>query len=79
MFRVRVGMSERPALPLPDKPSIAVLPFQNMSGDPEQESFADGVMEEIITSLSRSGGLFVIFTPREFSGVQLTCSREFGP
>src|SRR5215472_9350178 len=40
-------------LPLPDKPSIAVLPFQNMSGDPEQEYFADGIVEEIITALSR--------------------------
>jgi len=42
-----------PALALPDKPSIAVLPFQNMSGDPEQEYFADGMVEEIITALSR--------------------------
>jgi class 3 adenylate cyclase len=42
-----------PALPLPDKPSIAVLPFANMSGDPEQEYFADGMVEEIITALSR--------------------------
>jgi adenylate cyclase len=42
-----------PALPLPDKPSIAVLPFQNMSGDPEQEYFADGMVEQIITALSR--------------------------
>jgi adenylate cyclase len=41
------------ALPLPDKPSIAVLPFQNMSGDPEQEYFVDGMVEEIITALSR--------------------------
>ena len=41
------------ALPLPDKPSIAVLPFQNMSGDPEQEYFADGLVEDIITALSR--------------------------
>ena len=41
-------------LALPDKPSIAVLPFQNMSGDPEQEYFADGMVEEIITALSRS-------------------------
>ena len=40
-----------PAPPLPDKPSIAVLPFQNMSGDPEQEYFADGMVEEIITAL----------------------------
>jgi adenylate cyclase len=47
-------------LPLPDKPSIAVLPFQNMSGDPEQEYFADGMAEDIITALSRFGELFVI-------------------
>jgi TolB-like protein/class 3 adenylate cyclase len=46
--------------PLPDKPSIAVLPFQNISGDPEQEYFADGVVEEIITALSRIRWLFVI-------------------
>jgi adenylate cyclase len=49
-----------PALPLPDKPSIAVMPFQNMSGDPEQEYFADGMVEEIITALSRIRWLFVI-------------------
>lgn len=47
-------------LPLPDKPSIAVLPFQNMSGDPEQEYFADGMVEDIITELSRFKGLLVI-------------------
>jgi adenylate cyclase len=47
-------------LPLPDKPSIAVLPFQNMTGDPEQEYFADGMVEEIITALSRIRWLFVI-------------------
>src|SRR4029434_11094150 len=47
-------------LPLPDKPSIAVLPFENMSGDPEQEYFADGMVEEIITALSRMRWLFVI-------------------
>jgi TolB-like protein/class 3 adenylate cyclase len=47
-------------LPLPDKPSIAVLPFQNMSGDPEQDYFADGIVEEIITALSRFRELFVI-------------------
>jgi adenylate cyclase len=51
--------SNRP-LPLPDKPSIAVLPFQNMSGDPEQEYFADGMVEDIITALSRFKWLFVI-------------------
>ena len=50
----------RPVLALPDKPSIAVLPFQNMSGDPEQEYFADGVVEEIITALSRIPWFFVI-------------------
>ena len=47
-------------VPLPDKPSIAVLPFANMSGDPEQEYFADGMVEEIITALSRIRWLFVI-------------------
>jgi DNA-binding winged helix-turn-helix (wHTH) protein len=49
-----------PLLPLPDKPSIAVLPFQNKSGDPEQEYLADGMVEEIITALSRIRWLFVI-------------------
>lgn len=47
-------------LPLPDKPSIAVLPFTNMSGDPEQEYFADGITEDIITELSRFNSLFVV-------------------
>ena len=51
--------TKRP-LPFPDKPSIAVLPFQNMSGDAEQEYFADGMVEEIITALSRFKSLFVI-------------------
>jgi adenylate cyclase len=46
--------------PLPDKPSIAVLPFQNLSGDPEQEYFADGIVEDIITALSRNRAFFVI-------------------
>ncbi|MFZ5676205.1 MAG: adenylate/guanylate cyclase domain-containing protein [Pseudomonadota bacterium] len=49
-----------PALALPDRPSIAVLPFQNMSGDPEQDYFADGIVEDIITALSRVRWLFVI-------------------
>ena len=48
------------ALALPDKPSIAVLPFDNMSGDPEQAYFSDGIAEDIITALSKIGGLFVI-------------------
>src|SRR6516225_9265856 len=52
--------TEATALPLPEKPSIAVLPFQNMSGDPEQDYFADGIVEEIITALSRFRELFVI-------------------
>jgi len=56
----RVGATEAPPLALPDKPSIAVLPFANMSGDPEQEYFADGMVEEIITALSRIRWLFVI-------------------
>src|SRR6202012_3785557 len=53
------GDGKKP-LPLPEKPSIAVLPFQNMSGDPEQEYFADGMVEDIITALSRFKSLFVI-------------------
>jgi adenylate cyclase len=53
--------------PLPDRPSIAVLPFQNMSGDPEQEYFADGMVEEIITALSRFKWLFVIARNSSFT------------
>jgi TolB-like protein/class 3 adenylate cyclase len=56
-----------PALALPEKPSIAVLPFQNMSGDPEQEYFADGMVEEIITALSRIRWLFVIARNSSFA------------
>jgi adenylate cyclase len=54
-------------LALPDEPSIAVLPFQNMSGDPEQEYFADGMVEEIITALSRFKSLFVIARNSSFT------------
>jgi len=54
-------------LPLPDKPSIAVLPFQNMSDDPEQEYFADGMVEEITTALSRIKWLFVIARNSSFT------------
>jgi adenylate cyclase len=62
-YQIRGAVNSPPAgtsLPLPDKPSIAVLPFANMSGDPEQEYFADGMVEEIITALSRIRWLFVI-------------------
>src|SRR5712692_4445617 len=54
------GDPHAPVLPLPNKPSIAVLPFANLSGDPEQEYFSDGITEELITGLSRLSGLFVI-------------------
>jgi adenylate cyclase len=71
------------ALPLPDKPSIAVLPFANMSGDPEQEYFADGMVEEIITALSRIRWLFVIarnstFTYKRQSVDARQVGRELG-
>ena len=55
------------ALPLPDKPSLAVLPFTNMSGDPEQEYFADGMTEDLITDLSKVSGLFVIARNSSFT------------
>ncbi|WP_085695327.1 MULTISPECIES: winged helix-turn-helix domain-containing protein [unclassified Pseudomonas] len=57
----------RPALLLPDKPSITVLPFQNLSGDPEQDYFADGMAEDIITALSRLRWLFVIARNSSFT------------
>jgi adenylate cyclase len=65
--RREAGEGGSPALSLPDKPSIAVLPFQNMSGDPEQEYFADGMVEEIITALSRIRWLFVIARNSSFT------------
>jgi adenylate cyclase len=61
----RVGAAE--PLPLPDKPSIAVLPFQNMSGDPEQEFFADGMVEDITTALSKLRWFFVIARNSSFA------------
>jgi TolB-like protein len=70
VYRVQAAASAAQtvaALPLPDKPSIAVLPFQNMSGDPEQEYFVDGMVEEIITALSRIRWLFVIARNSSFS------------
>jgi len=71
VYRVVAGglttVPERPALPLPDKPSIAVLPFDNLSGDAEQGYFADGIVEEIITALSKISGLFVIARNSSFA------------
>jgi adenylate cyclase len=68
VHRVRLGEDVRkPVLALPDKPSIAVLPFQNMSGDREQEYFADGMVEEIVTALSRIRWLFVIARNSSFT------------
>ena len=61
------GTVPQSSLPLPDKPPIAVLPFTNMSGDPEQEYFADGMVEEIITALSRIRWLFVIARNSSFT------------
>ncbi len=55
------------AFPLPEKPSIAVLPFDNLSADPEQEYFADGVTNDIITDLSKFKNLFVIASNSTFS------------
>jgi adenylate cyclase len=72
-YAVRAGaysaLTERlsAAPPLPDKPSIAVLPFENMSGDPEQEYFADGMVEETTTALSRFKWLFVIARNSSFT------------
>jgi adenylate cyclase len=63
----KAGLPDEPSLALPDKPSIAVLPFQNMSGDPEQEYFADGIVEDITTALSRFKGLFVIARNSSFT------------
>ena len=56
----KAGLPEHPPLKLPDKPSIAVLPFNNLSGDPEQEYFSDGITEDIITALSKTPKMFVI-------------------
>src|SRR6184192_2341804 len=75
VYRVRLATNNTPKIPtesgpalaLPDKPSIAVLPFQNMSGDPEQEYFADGMVEEIITAIARLPWLFVIARNSSFA------------
>jgi adenylate cyclase len=73
VYRIRTPAESKAApapgtiLPLPDKPSIAVLPFVNMSGDPEQEYFADGIVEDILTGLARLRWLFVIARNSSFS------------
>jgi len=75
VWRWRRAGPERPAPapareeapPLPDRPSIAVLPFDNMSGDPEQEYFADGMTEDLITDLSKISGLFVVARNSSFA------------
>jgi len=69
----REGLAQ--PLPLPDKPSIAVLPFANMSGDPEQEYFADGMVEEMITALSRIRWLFVIASSFTYKGQAIDVKR----
>ncbi len=74
---------DRMAFPLPDKPSIAVLPFENLSDDPQQEYFADGLTEDLITNLSRYRELFVIsrnssFTYKETSADVKRIGRELG-
>src|SRR5512143_1763360 len=89
VYRVRMSAESQAALsagaglPLPDKPSIAVLPFPNMSGDPEQGYFADGIAEDIITGLSRLRWLFVIarnssFTYKDRAVDVKRVSRELG-
>ena len=71
VYRIRIEVEPKAAqsvpLPLPDKPSIAVLPFTNMSSDPEQEFFADGIAEDIITALSRYPSLFVVARNSSFT------------
>ena len=83
VFRVRPTAPERPALALPDKPSLVVLPFQNMSSDPAQEYFADGMVEDITTAPSRIRWLFVIARNSAFAykgcAVDIrTVGRELG-
>jgi adenylate cyclase len=79
----QAGLPETPPLPLPDKPSIAVLPFVNMSGDPEQEYFSDGITEDIISALSVTPKMFVIARTSSFKykGKEVdvrTVGRELG-
>jgi adenylate cyclase len=84
IYGVRLeGITLRPSPALPDKPSVAVLPFTNMSGDPEQDYFADGITEDIITDLSKIAGLLVIARNSSFAykgkSVDIrTIGRELG-
>jgi hypothetical protein len=73
-----VPSKETPALALPDKPSIAVLPFVNLSGDPEQEYFTDGITEDLITDLSRLSDLFVIARNPDHLGARLSLTTIYG-
>jgi TolB-like protein/class 3 adenylate cyclase len=77
------SLEQPEALPLPDKPSIAVLPFVNLSSDPEQEYFSDGMTEDLITDLSKLSGLFVssrysVFTYKDKAVKVQEVSRELG-
>jgi adenylate cyclase len=63
----RQGQASRPSLPLPDKPSIAILPFKNLSGDASQDYFCDGIVEDMITALSRERWFFVIARNSSFA------------
>ena len=77
------GLPENPSLPLPDKPSIAVLPFKDLSGESKQEYLADGITESIIGTISRASGLFVIasnsvFTYKGKAVKVQTVSKELG-
>jgi adenylate cyclase len=80
---IRTEEAQPPSLPLPDKPSIAVLPFANMSGDPEQDYFSDGITEDLTTALAKVSALFVIsrnsaFTYKGKPVDVKTVSRELG-
>jgi TolB-like protein len=69
VYRIPIAatVSKKPALTLPNKPSLAVLPFQNMTGDTEQDYFVDGIVEEITTAISRLPWLFVIARNSSFT------------
>ena len=69
---------EKPALPLPSMPSIAVLPFTNLSGDPQQEYFSDGISYQLINDLSRLPGLFVIARNSSFAYKGKAKEHEIG-